>query len=77
MNVTNNDVPKSTIAVGMLLWGVLVALGGWTLSIVSDMRTEIVGQGRDIKALDDRVSRVEHRVEANTADIRDIQRTRK
>jgi hypothetical protein len=54
------DLPKSTLAIGVILWGVLAGLGGWTLSIVTDMRA-------DVRVLQKQTDR-------NAADIRDLQR---
>lgn len=63
------DLPRSTLAIGVILWGVLAGLGGWTLSIVSDMRADVSGQGEGLKA-------VQKQTDRNTDDIRDLQRTR-
>jgi hypothetical protein len=54
------DLPKSTLAIGVILWGVLAGLGGWTLTIVTEMRA-------DVRVLQKQTDR-------NTDDIRDLQR---
>ncbi len=39
-NTISSDVPKSTIAIGVAFWGVLVALGGWNLASTIAMREQ-------------------------------------
>lgn len=63
------DLPRSTLAIGVILWGVLAGLGGWTLSIVSNMRADVSGQGEGLKA-------VQKQTDRNADDIRELQRTR-
>lgn len=68
------DVPKSTLAVAVLLWGVLATLAGWTLNVVSDMRSEQRGQSEAIKALNARQDVSDRLIQRNSDDIRDLQR---
>lgn len=75
MQITG-DIPKSTLTVAVILWGVLAGLGAWTLNMVSDMRAEVRGQSENIKAVNARVDSIERQVERNAQDIRELQRRR-
>lgn len=77
MRIEGADIPKSTVTVAVILWGVLAGLGAWTLTMVSDMRAEVRGQGRDIDAANGRIDNLERRVGQSESDIRELQRTRK
>lgn len=74
MQITG-EIPRSTIAVAVILWGVLASLGAWTLNMVSDMRAEVRGQSESIKAVNARIDGIERQVERNAQDIREMQRT--
>lgn len=76
MQITG-DIPKSTLATAVILWGVLAGLGAWTLNIVSDMRAEQRGQAQAIIAINARIDSVAKAGERNADDIRDLQRARK
>lgn len=77
MTLTELDIPKSTLATGVILWGVLAGMGGWTLKMVSDMRADMSGQAQAIVAINARVDRLEKETDQNKADIRDLQRLRR
>lgn len=77
MRIEGTDIPKSTVAVAVILWGVLAGLGAWTLTMVSDMRAEMRASAERNNGQDSRIDGIERRVVRNEDDIRELQRTRK
>ncbi len=61
MDIHAIDVPKSTVAVALVLWGILVALGSWTLlATLSNREGMIKVEGR-VDSLERRVDKLEER----------------
>ena len=61
MDIHAIDVPKSTVAVALVLWGILVALGSWTLlATLANTEGRIRLEGR-VDSLENRVDKLEDR----------------
>ena len=61
MDIHALDVPKSTVAVAVLLYGILLALGTWTLlATLSNREGQIRIEGR-VDSLEHRVDKLEDR----------------
>jgi hypothetical protein len=61
MDIHAIDVPKSTVAVALILWGILVALGSWTLlATLANREGQIRVEGR-VDSLERRVDKLEDR----------------
>lgn len=77
MRIEGTDIPKSTLVLATAMWGVLVALGSWTLSMVSETRAEVKGQQAAIIAVNARVDRVEQINDEQSRIIQELQRARR
>ena len=51
MNINGTDIPKSTLAVGGLLWAILFAMQGWHLITTLNMKDKQTEQGGDIRVM--------------------------
>jgi len=61
MDIHAIDVPKSTVAVALILWGVLVALGSWTLVATLSNREGMIRVEGRVDSLERRVDKLEDR----------------
>lgn len=51
MNINGMDIPKSTLAVGAILWSILFAMNGWHLITTLNMKDKQLEQVGDIKVM--------------------------
>lgn len=51
MHISGTDIPKSTLAVGALLWSILFAMQGWHLITTLNMKTKQTEQSGDIRVM--------------------------
>ena len=49
MNISGTDIPKSTLAVGAVLWSILFAMQAWLLITVLNMKDRQTEQSGDIR----------------------------
>ena len=51
MNISGTDIPKSTLAVGAVLWSILFAMQAWHLITTLNMKDKQTEQGGDIRVM--------------------------
>jgi len=51
MHISGTDIPKSTLAIGAVLWSILFAMQAWHLITTLNMREKQLEQSGDIRVM--------------------------
>ena len=65
MKIEGGDIPKSTLAVGGILWSIIAAMTTWVLVTVLNSREKQIEQSGEIKLL---ISKLD----SNTAEMKEL-----